>query len=216
MRKIPNLFVRDWNGDRERVRPEVEAVSRWVLMGDGVPTVKRDGTSCLWRDGRLWKRYDAKHGKAPPAGFVPAQEPDPVTGHFPGWIPVGVGPEDSWHREALASNGNSAAAGPNTDDQGCPLLEGQTYELVGPKLQGNPEGLSAHTLIRHGAEVLWEFPRLWAGMTDADAWVAVVTFLETYRPIEGIVWHHQDGRMAKVKRRDFGIPWPVRGPGGGA
>jgi hypothetical protein len=27
-------------------------------------------------------------------------------------------------------------------------------------------------------------------------------------PFEGIVWHHPDGRMAKVKARDFGIRWP--------
>ena len=28
-------------------------------------------------------------------------------------------------------------------------------------------------------------------------------------PVEGIVWHHhQDGRMAKIKARDFGIRWP--------
>jgi hypothetical protein len=26
--------------------------------------------------------------------------------------------------------------------------------------------------------------------------------------IEGIVFHHNDGRMAKIKCRDFGIPWP--------
>ena len=25
--------------------------------------------------------------------------------------------------------------------------------------------------------------------------------------IEGIVWHHPDGRMAKIKRRDFGLEW---------
>ena len=27
--------------------------------------------------------------------------------------------------------------------------------------------------------------------------------------IEGIVWHHEDGRMAKIKRSDFGIKWPL-------
>ena len=26
---------------------------------------------------------------------------------------------------------------------------------------------------------------------------------------EGIVWHHPDGRMAKIKRKDFGFDWPV-------
>ena len=27
---------------------------------------------------------------------------------------------------------------------------------------------------------------------------------------EGLVWHHPDGRMAKIKRRDFGLSWPVK------
>ena len=31
-----------------------------------------------------------------------------------------------------------------------------------------------------------------------------------YMPIEGIVWHHPDGRMAKIKARDFGIQWPPK------
>jgi len=31
----------------------------------------------------------------------------------------------------------------------------------------------------------------------------------TMSRIEGIVFHHPDGRMAKIKRRDYGLPWPV-------
>lgn len=46
------------------------------------------------RGGRLFKRYDAKHGKIPPPDFEPAQPPDDVTGHWPGWVPVGEGPAD--------------------------------------------------------------------------------------------------------------------------
>ena len=29
-------------------------------------------------------------------------------------------------------------------------------------------------------------------------------------PIEGIVYHGPDGRMAKIKRRDFAIGWPLK------
>jgi len=36
-------------------------------------------------------------------------------------------------------------------------------------------------------------------------------YLEQHN-IEGIVWHHPDGRLVKVKSRDFGLPW---GSGGG-
>jgi len=28
--------------------------------------------------------------------------------------------------------------------------------------------------------------------------------------IEGVVWHHAQGHMAKIKRRDFSLPWPIK------
>ncbi len=101
---------------------------------------KFDGTSCLVKNGELYKRYDAKHGKTPPEGFVPAEEaPDVNTGHWPGWLKVSdAAPEDRWHREAFA--GRNFADG--------------TYELVGPKVQGNKYGKTAHELIRHGSVVV--------------------------------------------------------------
>lgn len=160
------------------MRDEVVPGAEWVLAGEGVATRKFDGTCCMVRNGRLYKRYDAKHGKTPPVGFEPAQEPDPKTGHWPGWLPVGDGPEDRWHREAFKGD----------------ELDG-TYELCGPKLQGNPEGYTTHVLVRHGAEALPEEPRDYASIRE---------FLAKAN-IEGIVWHHPDGRMVKIKAKDFGL-----------
>jgi hypothetical protein len=74
-----------------------------------------------------------------------------------------------------------------------------TYELVGPKVQGNPYHLEVHKLIRHGADLI-DAPRDFDGLR---VWLSEHT-------IEGIVWHHPDGRMAKIKRRDFGLSWPAR------
>lgn len=69
-----------------------------------------------------------------------------------------------------------------------------TYELCGPKINGNPEGYDRHVLISHEyAEELHGVPRDYDGLA---AWLADCEF-------EGIVWHHPDGRMAKIKRRDF-------------
>lgn len=31
----------------------------------------------------------------------------------------------------------------------------------------------------------------------------------TSHPVEGLVFHHPDGRLAKIKRRDFGLRWPA-------
>lgn len=190
MKKIPTLFVRDMT--TKLVTPDVTPGCEWVIAGDGVATEKADGTCCLARDGKLYKRYDAKQGRTPPTDFEPAQpEPDPNTGHWPGWVPVGDGAEDKWHREAWTETWNR-------DDNGN-LLDG-TYELVGPKVQGNPYDLDEHQLWRHGDTLLLDAPNTYAE-------------LEIYlrdSHIEGIVWHHLDGRMAKLKRKDFGLQWPVR------
>lgn len=183
MRKIPTLFERDAEG-RRLVTPVVVAEAAWVLAGEGVATVKWDGTACLWREAMLWKRYDAHQG-APPPQFLPAEsEPNPPTGHWFGWLPIGAGPEDRWHLEALQNSIQT-------------LQRGATYELVGPKVQGNPHHLLCHELMRHGAVVL-----------DAPREFALLGHYLAFVPVEGIVWHHPDGRMAKLKRRDFGLPWP--------
>jgi hypothetical protein len=182
MQKIISLFQRNYDGDR-LVRDEVVPGAEWVLVGEGVATVKYDGTSCMVRGGKLFKRYDAKPGRTPPAGFEQSGEPDPITGRVQGWVPVGDGPEDRWHREAFHEQ------------------EDGTYELVGPKVQGNPYGHTTHILIRHGKATMHHIPLTFEGIRDYLARHA----------LEGLVWHHPDGRMVKIKRKDFGLPWPVKG-----
>lgn len=180
MKKIISLYQRNYGGDR-LVRDEVVPGAEWVANGEGVATQKFDGTCCMVRDGKLYKRHDAKAGKQPPVGFDPAQNPDPNTGHWPGWLPVGDSNEDRWHREAFASAINALANG--------------TYELCGPKVQGNAEKLESHTLIPHGKQILSDCPRNFEG----------IKFYLQSHDIEGIVWHHPDGRMVKIKAKDFGI-----------
>ena len=187
MKKIISLFQRNYDGDR-LVRDEVVPGAEWVLAGEGVATRKYDGTCCMVRAGKLYKRFDAKHGKTPPAGFEPAQDADPITGHWPGWIPVGDGPEDRWHREAFANTGSPDK--PAGIDVGLP--DG-TYELCGPKVQGNPEGFPKHVLIPHGA---FNLPDVGRTFPEIRALLETLT-------VEGIVWHHPDGRMVKIKRKDF-------------
>lgn len=180
MKKIISLFQRNYEGDR-LVRDEVVLGAEWVVAGQGIPTRKMDGTCCLVRQGKLYKRYEVKAGKTPPSNFEPANERDENTGKQQGWVPVGDGPEDRWHREAFAA--------------AQPLSDG-TYELLGPKVQGNPERLPHHVLWKHGAELLADdTPRTFEGLRK---------YFEVC-DIEGIVWHHPDGRMVKIKGKDFGI-----------
>lgn len=387
MKKVISLFKRDYEGTR-LVFDELVPGAEWVTNGEGIATIKIDGTSCLVRDGKLYKRYDAKNGKTPPVGFEPAQDntlhcvtclcvvqypkgdnyaaqkqrrqesvpkqllqetssrrpnlsgeteqeqkhsrpdlrtmpealqgqerqeilqgqlrgevamgewnkagqdtrtretqtnkdreglrydlqarasqsgqervytgtpssdgessgalsggvgtrpsserdkgrqqkrelrgsnsytpswidylstlpeaflstlkcpdcggqltkyivPDPVTGHWPGWLLIGDKPEDKYHREAF--NGF--------------LGDNGTYELIGPKVQGNPYNLNNHILVKHGEWLFDDQP--------PRSFDALKLWFEHHN-VEGIVWHRGNGDMVKIKRRDFGLPWPIK------
>lgn len=207
MRKIISLFQRNYDGDR-LVRNEVVPGAEWVLAGEGVATRKYDGTCCMIRDGKLYKRHEIQFyvdhvvderpvyasKKDIPEDFEPACEIDTSTLKQQGWLPVGDGPEDRWHREAWA---NSTTYEP-ADGGGSVTTRPRdgTYELCGPKIQGNPEGYASHWLVPHDtADELGDCPRDFDGISE---------YLIGH-PIEGIVWHHPDGRMVKIKAKDFGI-----------
>lgn len=177
MKKIPSLFKRDYDGNRQIINEYVPE-STWVNEPGVIATKKFDGTCCMVEGDKIYKRYDAKHGKTPPEGFIPAQEKDEVTGHQPGWLLCSIDrPEDKYFFQA---------------DK--PAVDG-TYELVGEKVQGNPEHEVGHRFVKHGSYVYNNVP---------------TTFNEIKRYLEpldteGIVWHHPDGRMCKVKKKDFGM-----------
>lgn len=208
MKKIKTLFVidRDTNRATETVTPGAE----WVLKGEGRATIKFDGSSCVFLNGRLHKRFDRKLKKGfskkaramgdsfvpeahmfneLPEGAIPCEEkPAAHSLHFPHWVPVGEGPEDALHREALENT--------------LSLIEGKTYELVGPKVNGNPYGLTRCELWEHGnteIEVVdYSFDALKALLEGMDA--------------EGIVWHRGNGDMIKLRRKDFGFFWNKEDP----
>lgn len=202
MKKIISLFQRNYDGDR-LVRNEVVPGAEWVTNGEGVATRKFDGTCCLVRGGKLYRRYEVQPRKQPPPDFEAANDVDSQTGKQQGWVPVGDGPDDQWHREAFGSgevcivgiDGMEYASLSWTDGWVWGPLTDGTYELCGPKIQNNPEGLGRHELIRHGCVILTDCPRDYEGLKQ---------YL-TYRAptIEGVVWHHPDGRMVKIKRKDF-------------
>lgn len=189
MNKIISLFQRNYDGDR-LVRNEVVPGAEWVLEGEGRPTRKLDGTCCMVRDGVLYRRHTVKRGKTAPEGFEAATEVDERTGKQEGWLRVGDGPGDEWHRESLRHVDHIR------DEHGS-LLDG-TYELLGPKIQGNPERYDRHVLEPHGAQFL-TIPERGDSMFDS-----VKRYLASNN-VEGIVWHHPDGRMVKIKAKDFGI-----------
>lgn len=184
MKKIPTIFERDWEGDRSRVVDKPNPAAAWVFAGEGVATRKIDGTSCMIRGGQFFKRREVKKGQTPPPEFELADY-DEETGKTVGWMPVTYAAEDKWHQEALVNSG---------------AMQDGTYEAVGPHFQGNPEKHERDTLVSHDALAIDDgaVPRAFDGLRE---WLVG-------KDIEGIVWHHPDGRMAKIKLRDFGLKRP--------
>ncbi|GAA2731051.1 hypothetical protein [Actinocorallia aurantiaca] len=184
MKKVPTLFVRDWDGDPRYVTRRPNPECAWVFAGEGTATRKYDGTCVMYDGERWWARREVKKDKAPPAGFVEIQR-DGETGKTMGWEPVEQSAFARFHAEALAD----AAA----DDVTAVWPRG-TYELLGPKINRNPEGYERHALVMHAAaEDFEDLPRDYDGLA---AWLHS-------HPYEGVVWHHEDGRMAKLKVRDI-------------
>lgn len=186
MKKTPTMFVRDEKNPKFITStPHPEAA--WVFDGEGIATRKWDGTCCMFKGGNLFKRYDGTKGKYLPPDFIAAEDAE---SHWLGWRPVGNGPEDRWHAEAF----NSLSA---------PLPDG-TYELIGPRVNGNPDGAETHCFRKHGDVVYEKVPRDFDGLKD---WL-------TGKDIEGLVFHHPDGRMAKIKLKDLGIKRPQKAEAG--
>jgi hypothetical protein len=186
MKKIPTLFKRDFTKPGNPITNQYNDGVGWVISGEGAATRKYDGMCCMVRDHKLYKRHEVRPGKQAPADFEVVAT-DPETGKSYGWVQVGWGSEDKYFREALGTDG---------DPDNVDLHDG-TFELVGPKVQGNPESYSIHRLLRHSNAETFnpqppvEFDKLRAWLEDLN--------------IEGIVWHHPDGRMVKIKKKDFGL-----------
>jgi hypothetical protein len=174
--KIPTLFKRDLES-MKHVTDEVVPGCEWVLAREGVATRKYDGTcTMLDEDGRWWARREVKPGKPRPDNFYEVST-DETTGKTMGWEPIAQSAFSKFHAEACA--GQTLAPG--------------TYELCGPKVNGNPEHFDGHRLVRHAdAEVIRD---------DGDVH-ALICYCNQ-EGFEGVVWHHPDGRMAKLKVRDF-------------
>ncbi|MEY9849964.1 hypothetical protein [Streptacidiphilus sp. MAP5-3] len=183
MRKIPTVFKRDPE-DRAHVLPEVNPDCQWVFDGEGEPTRKLDGT-CVMLDeaGDWWARREFKPGKTPPPNYVPVTT-DEVTGKTMGWEPIEQSAFAKFHAEALEAAG------------AVPWKAG-TYELIGPKINGNPERERRHRLVAHADAQRLPSPEL----TFEGIRAAVLAYGRL--GAEGIVWHGPDGRYAKIKARDF-------------
>ena len=185
MKKIPTLFARVFENHKKiGIEPNVTEGMEWVLNGEGVATVKFDGSCCAIINGELYKRYDAKHGKKAPDGAIPCCEPDPVTGHHPHWVKVDKNnPADRWFMYALEHTPLSV------DCDG-------TYEAIGLHFNGNPYKMAEDTLVPHGHYCV-DVERTFDGIREY--------LRDNY--IEGLVFWKDGAPQCKIKRSDFGFEW---------
>jgi len=176
------------------VLPEVTPGCEWVLTGEGVARRKWDGT-CVMLDagGRWWNRREIRAGKSVPGDAIDLGE-DPATGKHMVYVPNTPAGFQRFLNGAIESHQGDLRPG--------------TYELCGPKIDTragrNPEGLSSYILVRHDeAEptIIGPSPS-YAGPLDVAMISAAVKGLGAIG-WEGVVWHHPDGRMAKLKVRDL-------------
>lgn len=195
MKKIPTLFAREFANHRVMdIKDEITPGCEDAFL-HGIATVKIDGACCAIIGGELYKRYDAKHGKKPPEGAIPCSDPDPVTGHWPHWVKVDpTNNADKWFVRAANNTPGSLVGGEPVTE----LVEG-TYEAIGKHFNSNPYGLCDDILERHGVKKV-DVERTFDGIKK---------YLEE-NYIEGLVFWLNDEPVCKIKRSDFGLPWPIK------
>lgn len=184
MHKIPTIFDRDWEGNRGVV-DKLKTTN--FDFEQAIPTEKVDGTNVrvTIRSGkavRLEKRCNPNkrqklEGIEEP-WYIDADQNDP---------------QDKWIWDAL---NNSIL-----ED----LPDGEwSAEAIGKNIQGNPLKLEGNRLLFFTlgqAPVLENVPTTF---DELKAWLPKQrSKLNPEAYIEGIVWHHPDGSMVKIKAKDF-------------
>jgi len=210
MKKIPTLFLRDYKTGY--VIPELNPACEWVMQDAWPAHRKYDGT-CVGlfltvngevrinegvgsdeitdqsQLGERWMaRREVKQGYEFPDDFE-IEQFDPTTKKTFGWEPIEQSP---FYKHFLEAEKD---------------LEKRylgTYELCGPKINGNPENFKRHTLVHHWSTDLISNVHVLDihEMSVEDAYEALKQTLG-YMPIEGVVWYGVTNGMAKLKRKDF-------------
>ena len=201
MKKMKTLFVIDRSNDL--AINQLNDGCEWIFDSNVTASIKFEGTAAFFKNGQLYKRQNRKlkkkfnnlfrSGKLRfeditidmfkdiRDGSIPCEEkPDPVTLHFPHWVPVSKdAPEDK----------NFIEAWNNADN----LEDNCSYELIGKKVQHNLYNLDTHKLVKHGS--------LQVDLNDLS-FDSLKDWLKN-NECEGIVFKHPDGRMCKIRRKDF-------------
>lgn len=195
MKKIPTMFKREYDVDGQMIGLTdifTNDLCKYALL-NGTVTVKVDGTACMIKEGKLYCRYDSKpnkHGKIKPipSNAIPCQkERDPITGHFPCWIPA----DSNMYKWQIEAFKNYVKNGGD--------IENGTYEAIGPHFMNNPYNLSEDTLVRHGSKCI--------DITTEQRTIEGIKALVRDMNEEGIVIWVGGEPICKLKKIDMKYPW---------
>lgn len=186
MRKIPTIFDRNWDTDR-KVNAKLavdfdfeQAIATEKIDGTNIRITMRQGTVVRVEKRRNPSKAQKQQGIQEP-WYLDASE---------------FAKEDKWIFDAVK----------NTDLSEVPNGE-WSAEAFGKNVQGNPLKMEGNQVF------LFSLPS-WREKIIFDhvphEFGALKEFLFTQKSligndalIEGIVWHHPNGEMVKIKRKDF-------------
>ncbi len=186
MNKIQTIFDRDWEGNRCVINKPIDNVVLAILPF-AKATEKIDGTNvrATLRAGtcvRLEKR----------------RNPDKIQKH--------KGIEEPWYVDASpfeSQDKHIYDALANTDLTQLPDGE-WSGEAVGPDVQGNPLNLEKNIIVFFSLGQCPVYEDCPTSFEELKAWLPVQkSKFGRDRGIEGIVWHCDDGKMFKIKTKDF-------------
>jgi len=197
MRRIPTVFITDNNKIASK---SYNKECMWVMDRTKLNAyIKIDGMPCYSDGAIIYRRYNRKLLKSGkrrdvPKNLIwkPSEIEDSQDKNFYGWLQIDKNSNNKFFIEALTNY-------VRTHNHSLPM---GSYELVGPKINKNIYKLKKHILVRHKNKEILPPPVLW----EEIEWF--FRFNPIGRSIEGIVFHHRDGRMAKIKRINFGLSWP--------
>jgi hypothetical protein len=182
MKKIPTIFKRDFNNNGRitqeyAIDPELFSMATATEKIDGmnVRVTVRNHTAV-----RLEKRRN-------PSKLEKAKGIEE-----PWYIDASQSSEDKWLQDSLS----------NTDLS--QISDGEwSGEAVGPNIQGNPLNLLTNRIVFFSLGQCPVFENVPTTYEELKVWLPQQNSKYGMGKIEGIVWHCSDGRMMKIKNKDF-------------
>jgi hypothetical protein len=199
MQKIPLLFKTD--EQRKYVIPEVNVEA--VFEEPTIAHRKYDGT-CMYFDGIDWfaRRQVKNYSNGINALDFEMVEYDSITDKAFGWEPVARSPFFKAWQEAMIKQPLDCDILDTRDG----MYEPGTYELLGPKINGNPEQIKGHRLMPHSrAQQLGDIQMLELELVqDPEQAYAELKRVLFYLPVEGVIFKDRGLKpLAKLRRKDF-------------